>query len=90
MDPMRSGVARQPIVGRAIVVGACVLAVLGGVVGLILGLRANAGTAWFAVLEVAAPGAMLGAVFGAAVGVTRLVVRRSGNRRRQPSGRLGS
>jgi hypothetical protein len=57
-----------PVPLRHALIGAVTSGVLGGVVGLILGLRAYAPTAWFAVLEVGMPAALLGAVLGVTVG----------------------
>jgi hypothetical protein len=57
-----------PVPLRHALIGAVTFGVLGGVVGLILGLRAYAPTAWFAVFEVGMPAAFLGAVLGVTVG----------------------
>jgi hypothetical protein len=55
-------------------VGAAVAGILGGLVGLVLGLRGYPATAWFAVLEVGVPAAMAGAILGAVAGLVTLVV----------------
>lgn len=52
---------------HAVVVGS-VFAVLGALVGLVLGVRTHVPTAWAAVLEVGVPAALLGAVLGLASG----------------------
>ncbi|GAA1924105.1 hypothetical protein [Nocardioides marmoribigeumensis] len=49
-------------------VAATVSGTVGGGVGLVLGLRAYVPTAWFAVLEVGLPAAVLGAVLGLVAG----------------------
>jgi hypothetical protein len=68
--------AALPLVTRFAVVGATACAVLGGLVGLVLGLRAYPPTAWFAVFEVAVPAAIAGAVVGAVVGLVALTAHR--------------
>ncbi len=68
MTPARSQLAAMAVVPRFAVVGAVTAAVLGGLVGLVLGLRAHPPTAWFAVLEVGVPAGVAGAVLGAVVG----------------------
>jgi hypothetical protein len=55
-----------------------VLAGLGGVVGLVVGLVAYPPTAWFAIVEVGLPAGVLGAVLGLAAGsIAHLFSRRS-------------
>lgn len=44
--------------------------------GLVLGIRAYIPTVWFAVFEVGIPGAVVGGLFGAVVGVTLWAFRR--------------
>jgi hypothetical protein len=61
---------------RHAAVGAAVLGILGGMVGLVLGLRTYVPTAWAAVLEVGVPAAFLGAVLGLATGSIVYVYRR--------------
>ncbi|QNN54589.1 hypothetical protein [Nocardioides mesophilus] len=73
VDPMtvqgiRGALRALPAPLRGAVIGAVVLGVTGGLVGLVLGLRAYAPTAWAAVLEVGVPAACLGAVLGLVVG----------------------
>jgi len=73
------GATRQQLAAVALpvrfaLVGALAAGVLGGVVGLVIGLRTYAPTAWFAVLEIGVPAAVLGLVLGLVVGcVTGLV-----------------
>jgi len=69
---MRVGEALRglPIVSRSVVVGLFSFGAVGCVVGLVLGLRAHWQTAWFAVAEVGAPAALLGAAIGLIVGWT--------------------
>lgn len=68
-------------------VGGAVAAFVGSVVGLLVGLRAYAPTAWFAVGEVGFPAGIVGAVVGLAAGAmvtagyrrTKKTQRRSGS-----------
>ena len=53
---------------RLAAVGAVLLGVVGGTVGLIVGLSVHPGTAWAAVVEVGLPAALLGGVLGLLVG----------------------
>ena len=53
--------------------GAIASGALGGVVGLIVGLFANPGTAWFAVFELGVPAAILGGVVGFLAGAAAWV-----------------
>ncbi|WP_091118903.1 hypothetical protein [Nocardioides terrae] len=66
-----------PVVPRLVAVGATLLGVVGGCVGLVLGLLAYPPTAWFAVLEIGVPSAILGALLGLAAGAAVTVARRS-------------
>jgi hypothetical protein len=66
-----------PLVPRLAVIGAGVLGLVGGCVGLVLGLIAYPPTAWFAVVEVAVPSALLGAVLGLVAGVVVTLAHRS-------------
>jgi hypothetical protein len=72
----RAQLATIPLVPRLAVVGAVSAGVIGGLVGLVLGLRAYPATAWFAVIEVAVPAAALGAALGALAGLVGVVARR--------------
>jgi ABC-type uncharacterized transport system permease subunit len=76
MPSSRAHLATLPLVARFAVVGATACAVLGGVVGLVLGLRAHPATAWFAVFEVGVPAAIAGALVGALVGLLAVTVQR--------------
>jgi uncharacterized membrane protein len=58
----------MPLITRFAVVGSTAALLLGGLVGLVLGLRAYPATAWFAVFELGIPAAIVGAVFGTVVG----------------------
>lgn len=80
MVGLRRALEDLPVPVRHAVVGAAVLGVLGGIVGLVLGLRANPPTAWAATFEVGLPGALLGAVLGLAIGSAAQVSRRGHSR----------
>jgi hypothetical protein len=58
-----------PILLRFVIVSAACAGVAGAIVGLILGLRANPATAWFAIFEVGIPALVAGAVLGLAIGL---------------------
>ncbi len=73
---MTAAVTRAPAPLGFAVVGAVVLGILGGVLGLVLGLVSYPRTAWFAVLEVGVPAAVLGAVVGALTGTVTWLLRR--------------
>ena len=64
------------ILVRSVLAGMAVLGTAGAAVGLVLGLRAYAPTAWAAVFEVGIPAAVVGAALGLAVGVVAVRVRR--------------
>jgi hypothetical protein len=64
----RAGVAGLPPLLRMPLLGAVICGLLGGLCGLVVGLNAYPPTAWFAVLEVGVPGALLGAVAGLVAG----------------------
>jgi ABC-type uncharacterized transport system permease subunit len=76
MTLSRAHLATLPLVTRFAIVGATACAILGGLVGLILGLRSDPATAWFAVFEVAVPAGIAGAVVGALVGLLAVTVQR--------------
>ena len=59
-----SELAELPPVARFTVTGALAGAVIGGAVGLVVGLIAYPPTAWFAILEAGAPGAIAGGMVG--------------------------
>jgi ABC-type uncharacterized transport system permease subunit len=77
MMSARSQLVAKPLVPRFAIVGLTVAGVLGGLVGLVLGLRAHPATAWFAVLEVGVPAAMAGAILGAVVGLLTVAVQKA-------------
>ena len=68
MEHLRRALRELPVPLRHAVIGAVVLCVPGGIVGLLTGLGTYVPTAWFAILEVAIPAALLGAVLGLVVG----------------------
>lgn len=74
-----SALVAVPIVPRFAIVGSTLAGVIGCVVGLIVGLRVYAPTAWFATLELGVPSAVAGAVLGLILGsmaaLVRMVVR---------------
>jgi hypothetical protein len=52
------------LIGRWVVVGAVSAALVGGIVGLVVGLLAYAPTAWFAVFEAGVPAGVAGGTVG--------------------------
>jgi hypothetical protein len=72
----RSWLASVPIIPRFVVVCSTTALLFGGLVGLVLGLRAYPPTAWFAVLEVGVPAGILGALLGAFVGMVTATMQR--------------
>jgi membrane associated rhomboid family serine protease len=68
--------AELPLPARWALVLGLALGVVGGLVGLVLGLVGYPPTAWFAVLEVGVPAALLGAVVGLLVGLAVQLTRR--------------
>ena len=83
MEPARRARARAghalaalPLPVRFAVIGAALLGVVGGVVGLVAGVVSYPATAWFAVLELGVPTAALGAVLGLLAGSAAHLVRR--------------
>ena len=69
-----------PIPLRCAVIGAGALGLLGGVAGMVAGLRTYAPTAWAATLEVGLPATVLGATIGALAGSLVHVTNRVHNR----------
>jgi len=63
------------LLGRFAAYGAAGFGVLGGIVGLVIGLYGYPPTAWFAVLEIGVPCAVIGGALGAASGALALGVR---------------
>jgi ABC-type uncharacterized transport system permease subunit len=80
MTSSRAHLATLSPVTRYAVVGATACAVLGGLVGLVVGLRVNPTTAWFAVFEVGVPAGIVGAVMGALVGLLAVSVQKLNHR----------
>jgi hypothetical protein len=76
MISSRSQLGVMPLVPRFAVVGATTMGALGGLMGLILGLRAHPATAWFAVFEVGAPATIAGGIVGALVGLIAVIARK--------------
>lgn len=66
----------MPLIPRCAFVAATAALIVGGLVGLVLGLRAYPATAWFAVVEVGVPAAIGGAVLGALAGLVAGIVQR--------------
>ena len=77
MISARSQLVAKPLITRFTIVGLTVAGILGGLVGLVLGLRAHPATAWFAVLEVGVPAAIVGAVLGAFVGLLTVAAQKT-------------
>jgi hypothetical protein len=67
---MRTTLAQMPLLGRFVLGGMVLAGGLGGVVGLIVGLRVYPPTAWFAIFELGVPAAVVGAVLGLASGLS--------------------
>lgn len=78
MMSARSQLAAMPLIPRCAFVAATAALIVGGLVGLVLGLRAYPATAWFAVVEVGVgvPAAIGGAVLGALAGLVAGIVHR--------------
>ena len=76
MESPRALLAGSPLLLRWIVVSAAIGGIAGAPVGLVVGLRTYAATAWFAVVEVGLPATILGALIGLVIGSVILVARR--------------
>jgi hypothetical protein len=76
MTTTRALLSDFPILLRFVLVSAACAGVAGAIVGLILGLRANPATAWFAIFEVGIPALVAGAVLGLAIGLIALAARK--------------
>ena len=77
-----------PLIRRWASVGAVSAALVGGVVGLVVGLLVHPATAWFAVFELGVPASILGGVLGLASGVIAYAVQWAVRRASTPN--LGS
>jgi hypothetical protein len=64
------------LLSRWAAIGAVSAGLLGGVVGLVVGLRVHPPTAWFAIFEVGIPASILGGLVGLASGAIAYAVRR--------------
>jgi hypothetical protein len=63
---MNSALGVWPVPLRWGAIGAVSMGVLGGVAGIVVGLFANARTAWFAIFELGVPSAIIGGLVGLA------------------------
>lgn len=68
---------RLPIVLRSTIFGVLIGCAVGGIAGLIVGLRTYVPTAWFAIFEVGIPAGLVGGLFGAIVGVALWACRKT-------------
>jgi hypothetical protein len=75
-EPLRAG----PLISRCVAIGAVSAGLVGGVVGLLVGLRANPATAWFAIFELGIPSSILGGLVGLASGAIAYAVSRIGGK----------
>lgn len=66
---MRTTLAQLPLLGRFVLGGMLLVGALGGVIGLIVGLRVYPPTAWFAIFELGVPAAVVGSLLGLASGL---------------------
>jgi hypothetical protein len=67
---MRTTLAQIPLLGRFVLAGMALAGGVGGLVGLIVGLRVYPPTAAFAVFEVGVPAAVVGALLGLISGLS--------------------
>jgi hypothetical protein len=72
---MRTTLAQMPLLGRFVLAGMVLAGGVGGLVGLIVGLRVYPATAWFAVFELGVPAAVVGALLGLASGLSVRMIR---------------
>jgi hypothetical protein len=70
MRPMPAALAQMPFLGKFVLGGMVLAGGVGGVVGLIVGLRVYPPTAWFATFELGVPAAVVGALLGLASGLS--------------------
>ncbi|MGD9959229.1 hypothetical protein [Nocardioides sp.] len=76
MSGLRSTLDELPMPARWAVFGVLLLGAVGAVVGLIVGLRVHAATAWAATVEIGLPAAVLGGLLGLAAGSLASLARR--------------
>jgi hypothetical protein len=68
----------RQLVVRCIAIGAITGAAVGSVGGLVVGLMANPGTAWFAIFELGIPATIVGTLLGLVVGAGLALLQRIG------------
>ena len=76
MRTLPAALAQLPVVRRFVVAGTLLGGGVGGLIGLIVGLRVYPPTAWFAIFELGIPAAVVGAVLGLAAGISVRRLRR--------------
>jgi hypothetical protein len=74
-----------PLILRCAAIGAVSAALVGGVVGLVVGLLVHPTTAWFAVFELGIPASILGGLLGLASGAIAYAVQWTVRRARTPN-----
>ncbi len=74
----------MPLILRWAAVGAVSAALIGGVVGLVVGLAVHPATAWFAVFELGVPTTIFGGVLGLASGAIASAIQWTARRARSP------
>jgi hypothetical protein len=80
MGNLRHDLKQLPEPSRYAVVGLLALGLAGAVAGLVIGLFSYPPTAWFAVIEVGLPSAIVGGLLGLAAGSVVHVLRRQSDR----------
>lgn len=73
-----------PLILRCAAIGAGSAAVVGGIVGLVVGLLVHPATAWFAVFELGIPASIVGGLLGLATGAIVFAVPSTVRRARTP------
>ena len=76
MRTLPAALAQLPVVRRFVVAGTLLGGGVGGLIGLIVGLRVYPPTAWFAIFELGIPAAVVGAVLDLAAGISVRRLRR--------------